>query len=118
MVYLLCYYFVLLSLLGMTGALSRRLILYVCIRGLWTCCECGSYQLVCVSCIYVVCVGLSHQFEHSVPMLCLLGGLTAAVTLSAREYISMSVMYLVGSLEFFCFRWLVNKTEETLPKFS
>ena len=45
----------------------------------------------------IMSVGLDITFACCVCW----GGLTAAVTLSAREYISMSVVYLVGSLNLY-----------------
>ena len=73
--------------------------------------------VICTSCLYIEFGSYVCQSEYYDSMLCLLGGRSAAMTLSARIFSFMSIALLVGSLNIFCFRWLANKIEETLPKF-
>ena len=73
--------------------------------------------VICTSSLYIEFGSYVCRSEYYDNMLCLLGGWTAAVTLSARAYSYLPIVHLFGSLDIFCFRWPVNKIEETQSKF-
>ena len=98
------------------GPVSSFVSVYL-FRGLWTCCVYGSKLPVCLLCKYVWIVGLSHLCDCYMYMIWLLGGRTAAVTLSARLCICYMICISVGFAVILFFRWLVTKTKETLSKF-
>ena len=111
-VMLLCYFHS-----GYDGGPVPSFVSVYLFRGLWTCRVYGSKLLVCLSCKYVWIVGLSHLCDCYMYMIWLLGGRTAAVTLSARLCICYMICISVGFAVILFFRWLVTKTKETLSKF-